>query len=111
MAKPSSILYLAKSISDSAVWTNNFWLFYLTFSPLVTYKISEFPTKIWPAFSYSIVYFMWGLSYGILTKTLVKASGEDSKLQKIISKDKRSKFSLLVNIFIFIGIFFGLHLS
>ncbi|QQK09056.1 DUF1211 domain-containing protein [Miniphocaeibacter halophilus] len=100
------LLSLAKSISNTAVWANNFWLFWLTLSPFVTYWISEFPTKLWPAFCYSVVYFMWSLSYGILSKTLLKANEEDSKFKRILSNDRRSKFSLIVNILVFIGIFF-----
>ena len=100
------LLSLAEKVGNSTFFANIFWLFWLTLCPFVTQWIGEFPYEIWPAFSYTVVYFMWSLSYGILSKNLVRVNGEDSVIARYLEKDIRSRISLAVNLVVFIGIFF-----
>ena len=52
------LLSLAENVNKSTFFANIFWLFWLTLCPFVTQWIGEFPNEIWPAFCYSVVYFM-----------------------------------------------------
>ena len=49
---------------------------------------------------------MWSISYSILANRLVKSSGEDSKISRILDHDTRSKWSLIINILVFIILYF-----
>lgn len=100
------ILKIAKNIDYTVVWANTFWLFWLTLAPIVTQWFSSFYHDFWPAFTYAFVFFMWSISYSILVKRLIKANGKDSEISRILSRDNRSRWYLVVNLLVFVLLFF-----
>ncbi len=99
------LLDMTKVINGKIVWANIFWLFSLTLAPFVTAWVGKYPFEKIPAIIYTIVFYMWSMSYGILTKIILKTNYQDIELKEILTKDNRSKISLIINIIVFVLIF------
>ena len=48
---------------------------------------------------------MWSFSYGVLSKQLIKANESDSHVVKVLTRDHRSKLSMLINLAVLGGVF------
>ncbi|MFV0560663.1 MAG: TMEM175 family protein [Enterococcus sp.] len=100
------IFQMADRINYPVVWANIFWLFWLTLCPAVTSWVGRNPDDFWPEIAYITVYTMWSFSFGILSKILIRANKPDSQVAKILTRDKRSTLSMIINILLIIGVFF-----
>lgn len=89
-------LFSAVDRVDGAVlWANMALLFSLSLVPVVTAWFGEHPGTSGPAFWYSIVQLICGLSYFVLTKALLRTHGSDSTLATAIGADWKAKLSLV----------------
>ncbi|EGR8733572.1 DUF1211 domain-containing protein, partial [Listeria monocytogenes] len=93
-------------INYRVVWSNIFWLFWLTLCPSVTSWVGRNPEAFWPEMAYVLVYTMWSFSFGILMRQIMKANKPDSHVVRVLSKDHRSFISMFINLCLIVGIFF-----
>lgn len=99
------MMQMAEKINYSVIWANIFWLFWLTLCPAVTSWVGRNPHNFWPEFSYVVVYMMWSISYGVLSKSVIKANDPESHVAKVLTRDRRSQVSMAINIITLLGIF------
>ncbi|MBX8935826.1 TMEM175 family protein [Enterococcus gilvus] len=99
------MMQMAEKINYRVIWANIFWLFWLTLCPAVTSWVGRNPDHFWPEFSYVVVYMMWSISYGVLSKQIIKANESDSHVVKVLTRDHRSKLSMLINLAVLGGVF------
>ncbi|GCF94134.1 hypothetical protein NRIC_20250 [Enterococcus florum] len=52
-----------------------------------------------------IVYSMWSFSFGILTKKVIQANDPNSHVVKVLSRDQRSKLSMVINVITLASVF------
>ena len=76
------VFQMAERINYRVVWSNIFWLFWLTLCPSVT------------------------SSFGILMRQIMKANKPDSHVVRVLSKDRRSLISMMINLCLIAGVFF-----
>lgn len=79
---------------------------WLTLCPAVTSWVGRNPNRFWPDFFYVVVYMMWSFSYGVLSKRVVKANDSNSHVAIVLSRDRRSQISMIINLIILVGVFF-----
>jgi uncharacterized membrane protein len=100
------VFQMAEQINYRVVWANIFWLFWLTLCPSVTSWVGRNPNAFWPEMSYIIVYTMWSFSFSLLLREIKKANPPESHVVSVLSKDRRSIFSMVINLSLIIGVFF-----
>lgn len=100
------LLRMTEQMNDKVIWANIFWLFWLTLCPAVTKWVGENPGAFWPEMCYVIIYTMWSLSFGILSKQVAKANGANSKVVKTLTRDKRGQLSMMINLLLIAAVFF-----
>lgn len=100
------IFQMAERINYRMVWSNIFWLFWLTLCPSVTSWVGRNPEAFWPEMAYVLVYTMWSFSFGILMRQIMKANKPDSHVVRVLSKDRRSLISIMINLCLIAGVFF-----
>lgn len=100
------MMQMAEKINYSVIWANIFWLFWLTLCPAVTSWVGRNPDRFWPEFFYVVVYMMWSFSYGILSKKVIKANDPNSHVAIVLSRDRRSQISMIINLILLVGVFF-----
>ena len=100
------IFQMAERINYRVVWSNIFWLFWLTLCPSVTSWVGRNPEAFWPEMAYVLVYTMWSFSFGILMRQIMKANKPDSHVVRGLSKDHRSFISMFINLCLIAGILF-----
>lgn len=100
------VMRMTEKIDDGVIWANIFWLFWLTLCPAVTQWVGVNPGAFWPEFCYVVVYMMWSVSFGILTKKIVQANESDAKVTQILQYDQRSRLSMMINLVILVLVFF-----
>ena len=100
------IFQMAERINYRVVWSNIFWLFWLTLCPSVTSWVGRYPEAFWPEMDYVLVYPMWSFSFGILMRQIMKANKPDSHVVRVLSKDHRSFISMFINLCLIAGILF-----
>nr|WP_211182196.1 TMEM175 family protein [Enterococcus faecium] len=100
------IFQMAERINYRVVWSNIFLLFLLTLCPSVTSWVGRNPEAFWPEMAYVLVYTMWSFSFGILMRQIMKANKPDSHVVRVLSKDRRSLISMMINLCLIAGVFF-----
>ncbi|MBJ0998927.1 DUF1211 domain-containing protein [Enterococcus faecium] len=100
------IFQMAERINYRVVWSNIFLLFWLTLCPSVTSWVGRNPEAFWPEMAYVLVYTMWSFSFGILMRQIMKANKPDSHVVRVLSKDRRSLISMMINLCLIAGVFF-----
>ena len=99
------VMQMAEKINYGVIWANIFWLFWLTLCPAVTSWVGRNPTSFWPEIFYVLVYTMWSFSFGILSKKVVAANEPTSHVAKVLSRDRRSGISMVINLVTLAGVF------
>ncbi|MDR2465714.1 MAG: DUF1211 domain-containing protein [Streptococcaceae bacterium] len=88
----------AKKINIQVIWANLFWLFWVTLCPSVTLWVGKYPMEVVPGVCYALVYFMWSVSFSILTNVLGQANSEDKTFKIGVLQDKRSRISIFLSV-------------
>lgn len=99
------MMQMAEKINYKVIWANIFWLFWLTLCPAVTSWVGRNPGEFWPEVSYVMVYTMWSFSYGVLSKKIITANDPESHVAKVLTRDRRSRLSMLINLAVLAGVF------
>lgn len=95
---------LVHKINGRVLWANNFFLFTLTLFPFATAWVGEFSESLVPQITYGIIMMLANTAYLILTKELIRANGDESKLAEIFKNNRKSYISIGLN---FIGLLIG----
>ncbi len=90
------LLQSIQKVNGGILWANLHLLFWLSLIPFVTAWMGENHFSSWPVSMYGLVLLMAAVAYFILTKTLVRHQGADSKLAVAIGKDYKGKISVVV---------------
>lgn len=99
------VMRMTEKVNDNVIWANIFWLFWLTLCPAVTQWVGVNPGKFWPELCYVLVYTMWSVSFGILTKQIIKANENSAKVVQVLQKDRRSQLSMVINFCLILLVF------
>ncbi|MEI5994048.1 TMEM175 family protein [Candidatus Enterococcus mansonii] len=95
---------LVHKINGRVLWANNLFIFTLTLVPFATAWVGDFIHSLVPQIIYGLVTLLANISYLILTKELIRANGEDSKLRELFQRYKKSYITIFLNI---LGILLG----
>ncbi len=85
----------AENVNGRTLWANLHLLFWLSLVPFVTSWMGENRFAAWPVALYGVVLLMAAVAYYILTYTLIRQHGSDSRLATAIGSDLKGKVSLL----------------
>ncbi len=97
---------MTEKVNDKVIWANIFWLFWLTLCPAATQWVGQNPGEFWPELLYVVVYTMWSLSFGLLTRQVVAANDPASRVNQVLKGDRRSQLSMIINLVLIAGVFF-----
>jgi uncharacterized membrane protein len=93
------LFHLAEKVNGKVMWTNLFFLFWLSLFPFVTSWLNEaqpVPSPV-PTALYGFVLLMAALSWMPLMYTLIECNGgEKSELRKAIRNDWKERVSILI---------------
>lgn len=89
------LMAATERISGAVLWANLHLLFWLSLIPFVTAWMGENGFATVPTACYGIVLFACAISYTILVRAILGASGGNDKLAAAIGKDTKGNVSLL----------------
>jgi len=89
------LLQTLKHVNGSVLWSNTHLLFWLSLVPFATAWAGENHFAELPVAIYSFIMLMAGVSYFILSKTIIKVQGKDSILSSAIGKDMKGIISMV----------------
>src|SRR5262245_54355582 len=89
------MLHAAERINGKVLWANFHLLFWLSLVPITTGWMGENHLAALPTAVYGIDLFCAAIAYTILSRTLMAAQGQGSKLAAAMGKDIKGKFSLI----------------
>ncbi len=87
---------LVEHIDGKVLWANLHLLFWLTTIPFATSWLGQNPSSKWPVAIYGFVLLMNGVSYFILTISLVHQTDKNIKLSRAINTGFKEKVSVVV---------------
>lgn len=89
------LFHSVKHISGMVLWANSHLLFWLSLVPFATAWMGETHFACLPVTCYGVVLLMSGVSYSLLTSSLIKANGKDSEVARRLGRDLKGKISLV----------------
>ena len=89
------LLHTLKHVTGSVLWSNTHLLFWLSLVPFATAWAGENHFAELPVAIYSFIMLMAGVSYFILSKTIIKVQGKDSILSSAIGRDMKGIISMI----------------
>ncbi|MCU9533809.1 TMEM175 family protein [Streptococcus sp. CSL10205-OR2] len=92
------LLSSTNRVNAKILWANSLWLFFMSLIPFVTGWISRFYSSHVPVMTYGLILLVTALSYFFLQHQVVKYSERSALLKKIIGKDLKGKFTVLLYI-------------
>lgn len=101
------LLRAADKINGAAMWANLHLLFWLSLVPFATAWIGENGLSSWPVAVYGIILFCSGFAFWILSNTLIKAAGPNSKLAQAVGNSGKEGLSVMVYLAAIIVAFFA----
>lgn len=90
------LFHAVEHVSGRTLWANMYWLFWLSLMPFVSGWMGENHFAELPTAVYGFVLLATALAYVLLTHTLIKHHGRESKLAQSIGKDCKGKISLVL---------------
>jgi uncharacterized membrane protein len=90
------LFQVVKHVNGKVLWANGHLLFWLSLLPFVSGWMGTTHFSALPVLSYSIVSFMSGFAYSILTQSLLKIHEEDSFFKRAISNKRKELLSLIL---------------
>jgi uncharacterized membrane protein len=88
-----------KHVNGKVLWANGHLLFWLSLLPFVSGWMGTTHFAALPVLSYSIVSFMSGFAYSILTNSLSKIHDDQTIFKKSVSTKRKELISLYLYIF------------
>ncbi|WP_295746415.1 TMEM175 family protein [uncultured Limosilactobacillus sp.] len=96
----------ASWISKRSFWLNCLWLFMMSFFPVATNWVGNFPTATAPEYFYILVYACWGMTFYFLTMSLVKDNPHNAQKIKKMLKGSFGVVELLIIVIAFVAVNF-----
>ena len=90
------MFYVTDRITGGILWANLHLLFWLSLMPFVTGWMGENHFAPLPTAMYGVVLLMAGVAYYILSQTIIRDQGADSKLKSAVGNDKKGLISVLL---------------
>jgi uncharacterized membrane protein len=78
------MMQAAKHVNGAVLWANLALLFWISLIPLVIRWIDEAGITPWPVATYGLVLIGSAISYLMLERALIRADGDDSKVQEAV---------------------------
>ncbi len=88
------MLQLTNRINGEVLWANLHLLFWLSLLPFVTGWLNRSELSRLPVALYGAVLLCAAIAYTILQSTIIKAEGQDSRLEVAVGSDLKGKISL-----------------
>ncbi len=88
------LLQAAECVNGKILWANLHLLFWLSLIPFVTGWMGENHFEALPIALYGVVLFFAGVAYYLLTRSLLKQHGPNSRLAKSIGRDYKGLASI-----------------
>jgi uncharacterized membrane protein len=88
------LFHAVQHVNGRILWANLHLLFWLSLIPFMTGWMGENGFKAIPVAAYGVVLLMSGLSFVLLTRSLIKHHGKQSVLAKSIRGDLKGKISV-----------------
>ena len=92
------LLYRTNVINGSIMWSNLFFLFTLSLTPVSTAWMGEHSFQKNTTILYGIILMCNGIAYGILSYCISKKDGNDSDFIKAVSGGTKEKISVFIYI-------------
>lgn len=90
------LLRATRNISGFVMWANLYLLFWLSFIPVVTAWVGEFPRAAWPAAFYGIIAVMAAVAYSPgLTIAIIRAN-KNAPPVRTLTQDKKGYASIFL---------------
>jgi uncharacterized membrane protein len=90
------MLHLCDRVTGAVLWANLHLLFWLSLVPFTTHWIAERHFSPVPTALYGLVFFLAGIAWLILQRTIISVQGEQSRLREAIGGDMKGKLSALL---------------
>jgi uncharacterized membrane protein len=84
-----------QKVNGKILWANLHLLFWLSLTPFVTAWSGENHFTSLPTAAYGFVLLMSGVAYYILTQTIIRHHGAESKIKAAIGNDAKGKISVI----------------
>ena len=88
------MLHMTDRINGRILWANLHLLFWLSLIPFATSWLAEEHNATVPTVVYGGILFLAGLAYTVLSNSIIKAQGPDSKLKAAIGADLKGRASV-----------------
>jgi uncharacterized membrane protein len=90
------MFYLTDRITGGILWANLHLLFWLSLMPFVTGWMGENHFAPLPTALYGVVLLMAGVAYYILSQTIIRSQGSQSKLKAAVGSDVKGMISVVL---------------
>jgi len=90
------VLHASERVDGRSLWANLFLLFWVSLLPFIIRWMDDTSFAPLPTAAYGAVLAMAAVSYLLLERALIAASGPGSMLAKAVGRDPKTKLSLLV---------------
>jgi uncharacterized membrane protein len=90
------MFYLTDRITGGILWANLHLLFWLSLLPFVTGWMGENHFAPLPTALYGVVLTMAGVAYYILSQTIIRSQGSQSKLKAAVGSDSKGIISVVL---------------
>lgn len=87
------MMQAARTVNGAVLWANLALLFWISLIPLVIRWIDEAGITPWPVATYGLVLIGSAISYLMLERALIRADGEDSKVQEAVGAKSKEWLS------------------
>jgi uncharacterized membrane protein len=88
------LLQAAERVNGRVLWANLHLLFWLSLLPFVTGWMGENGFAQWPVALYNLDLLMAAIAYFVLSRSLVKHHGTESKLARAVGRDRKGVVSV-----------------
>jgi uncharacterized membrane protein len=90
------MLHITERINGTVLWANLFLLFWMSLVPFVIRWMDETHFAATPTAAYGVVLSMASIAYLLLERSIIACNGSDSRLDRAVGSDVKSKVSLLI---------------
>jgi len=92
------MMHSVEHVDGAVLWANLHLLFWLSLTPFVTQWMgtAAHPFAPLPVAAYGVLLLLSAIAYYILTLTLVRVNGKNSKVAQALGKDFKGKISVVV---------------
>jgi uncharacterized membrane protein len=87
------MLHATTTVTGAMLWANLHLLFWLSLFPFATGWMGENHFTALPTALYGAILLMAAIAYYLLERTIIRAQGRESILQKAVGRDWKGKFS------------------